>query len=241
MSKEIPCAGSRSQYVFCFGDEFCPVFRSGVFGINVLPLLTGAGVAGLAVAFASKETLSNFFGTLVIVADRPFRCGDMVRVGEVTGIVENIGMRSTRVRTGEETVVLIPNSRIESADIENISMRGVMRFAFSVGLVYSSTAADLERAEKTLHSIVDDFNGRDQERYKPRIFVDALGDSSIDIKCIMWLKTSDFKQEEIMRGDINRRIIDRFAAEKLEMAYNTVSNYLGNESDRPLRVRLERI
>ena len=98
-----------------------------IFQLNITTLLAGAGVAGLAVAFASRETLSNFFGTLVIILDRPFRIGDRVQIGEVDGIVQTVGMRSTRILTANESLFSIPNSRIAEVPVENISNCGVIR------------------------------------------------------------------------------------------------------------------
>jgi len=205
-----------------------------VFDLNVVPLLTGAGVAGLAVAFASKETLSNFFGTIVIIADKPFRCGDFIRLDGVSGIVLEVGMRSTRLLTGDDSIVLIPNSRIESANVENISLHGVMRYIFTLGLVYGSTGEDLQKAIAILHEIVDDFHGKDAERYRPRILFDSLGASSLNIKVIMWLKTSSFRQEEEWHTELNLAIVKRFSEANLNMAFNTVTNCLTGDPAHPL-------
>ncbi len=208
-----------------------------IFNFNITMLLTGAGVVGLAVAFASKETLSNFFGTMVIIWDKPFRCGDRVQVNGIDGIVSAVGMRSTRIHTPDETVYTIPNSQIESASIENISKRGVIRFVFTIGLVYETPEPDIRRAIAVLHKIVDDFHGQDVARYKPHVFFDDLGDSGLNIKVIMWLKTSSFAQEEQWRTEINLAIVKQFADENIVMAYTTTTGYLYGDRDHPLYIR----
>ena len=103
---------ARKVLKICFAMLTLFFIGQTIFDLNITALLAGAGVAGLAVAFASRETLANFFGTLVIILDAPFRCGDRVEIGGVDGIVESVGMRSTRIRTRNETLVVMPNRRI---------------------------------------------------------------------------------------------------------------------------------
>lgn len=196
-----------------------------IFQLNITTLLAGAGVAGLAVAFASRETLSNFFGTLVIILDRPFRIGDRVRIGEVDGIVQTVGMRSTRILTANESLFSIPNSRIAEVPVENISNCGVIRYSFVLGLVYGTTADQMEQAMQLLHGIADNFKGQDAPAYKPRIFFEALGSSALNIRIIMWLKTTSYVVEERLRTEVNLAIVRKFhRSPGLSLAFTTVTN-----------------
>lgn len=197
-----------------------------IFQLNITTLLAGAGVAGLAVAFASRETLSNFFGTLVIILDRPFRIGDRVRIGEVDGIVQTVGMRSTRILTANESLFSIPNSRIAEVPVENISNCGVIRYSFVLGLVYGTTADQMEQAMQLLHGIADNFKGQDAPAYKPRIFFEALGSSALNIRIIMWLKTTSYVVEEQLRTEVNLAIVRKFTEAGLSLAFTTVTNNL---------------
>ena len=205
-----------------------------IFELNLTALLTGAGVAGLAIAFASRETLANFFGTIVIIADKPFRCGDRIRLNGVDGIVTDVGMRSTRIATADETVYTIPNSQIESSMVENISRKGVIQFVFTVPLVYDTGADDLRRALAILHELLDNFHGKDQERYKPHIFFEELGASGLNLKVIMWLKTAKFPEEEALRTEINLAVVERFRAAGLSFAFNTVTGCLQGDPAHPI-------
>ena len=197
-----------------------------IFQLNITTLLAGAGVAGLAVAFASRETLSNFFGTLVIILDRPFRIGDRVQIGEVDGIVQTVGMRSTRILTANESLFSIPNSRIAEVPVENISNCGVIRYSFVLGLVYGTTADQMEQAMQLLHGIADNFKGQDAPAYKPRIFFEALGSSALNIRIIMWLKTTSYVVEERLRTEVNLAIVRKFTEAGLSLAFTTVTNNL---------------
>ena len=208
-----------------------------IFNLNITTLLAGAGVVGLAVAFASRETLSNFFGTLVIIWDNPFRCGDRVQIAGVDGLVTFIGMRSTRILTYNESEYTIPNSTIASANIENISNSGVIRLAFTVGLTYDTPPEKIVKAMSLLHNITDNFHGADQPEYIPRIFFDNLGNSAMNIKVIMWLKTASFIVEETWRTEINLAIIKTFNDENLIMAYNTVTNFVYGDPAHPIIVK----
>lgn len=197
-----------------------------IFQLNITTLLAGAGVAGLAVAFASRETLSNFFGTLVIILDRPFRIGDRVQIGDVNGLVQSVGMRSTRVITANESIFSIPNSRIAELAVENISSRGVIRYMFVLGLVYSTTSEQMQQAMKILHEVTDNFKGKDQVQYRPRIFFEEFAASSLNLRVIMWLKTTSFDTEEQLRTEVNLTILRRFNEAGLSLAFNTVTNSL---------------
>lgn len=195
-----------------------------IFDLNITTLLAGAGVVGLAVAFASRETLANFFGTMVIILDRPFRCGDRIQLGGIDGIVESVGMRSTRIRTDSESVYTIPNSTIASANIENISARGVIRYCMTLGLTYDTTAEEMETAMKIVHEVVDNFHGPDPEEYRPRVFFRSFGESALNLQLIMWFKTDNFEVEETWRTEIHLTLLRRFNEAGLDLAYNTVTN-----------------
>lgn len=197
-----------------------------IFQLNITTLLAGAGVVGLAVAFASRETLSNFFGTLVIILDRPFRIGDRVQIGDVNGLVQSVGMRSTRVITANESIFSIPNSRIAEQPIENISNRGVIRYTLVLGLDYETSAEQLQQAMTILREITTDFKGKDQPQYFPRIFFEEFGASALNIRVIMWLKTTSFDREEQLRTEVNLTILQRFNEAGLSLAFNTVTNNL---------------
>jgi MscS family membrane protein len=96
-------------------------------GYNVAGLLAGLGIGGLAVALAAKETLANLFGSIAVLLDRTFQVGDTIRQGDVTGVVENIGLRSTKVRTPEGYLVSIPNQLITNAPVINMGPAGARR------------------------------------------------------------------------------------------------------------------
>ena len=103
-------------------------------GFNATGILAGLGVGGLAVALAAQKSLENLFGGLSLIADQPVRVGDMCRFGSQQGTVEDIGLRSTRVRTLDRTVVTIPNADFATMQLENLAARDRMRLTATIGL-----------------------------------------------------------------------------------------------------------
>ena len=192
-----------------------------IFDLNITALLAGAGVVGLAVALAAKDTISNFFGTLVIIADAPFRIGDHVEAGGVSGIVEHVGMRSSKLRTADDTFCTVPNSVLTGGTVKNLSRRGVLKHEWLLTLVYDTTPEEMAAAVRILHELMDGYRGEDAPECAPRIYFSGFGESSLNIRAVMWFKTTSFREYEEMLGEMNAAILERFNAAGLEFAYPT--------------------
>jgi MscS family membrane protein len=169
-------------------------------GVSVASLIAGLGIGGLALALAAQKTVENLFGTVSIGVDQPLREGDFVRVGDVLGTVEAIGLRSTRVRTLDRTLVTIPNGQLADLQVESFSARDRIRLACTLGLVYATTADQLRRVLDGLESVL---------RSHPSIWPDnvlvklqGFGASSLDIEVMAWFQTSDWPTFQAIRQDI---------------------------------------
>ncbi|AZZ37400.1 mechanosensitive ion channel family protein [Bdellovibrio sp. qaytius] len=115
------------------------------FGVNVTAILAGLGLGGVALAFAAQDTVSNFFGTITILLDSPFRVGDHVKIIDVEGTIEEVGFRSTRIRSLSNSVVTVPNSVVAKEKIDNITeRRGICRFRHVLGFTYAATPEQIE-------------------------------------------------------------------------------------------------
>jgi MscS family membrane protein len=110
-----------------------------VFDIDVTALAAGVGIGGIAIAMASKESLENLLGSFTIFFDKPFLVGDLVSTGSITGTVEKVGFRSTRIRTFDKSIVTVPNKNMISAELDNLGKRKVRRARFYIGLTYDTT------------------------------------------------------------------------------------------------------
>ena len=197
-----------------------------IFKFNVTALITGAGVAGLAIAFAAQNTIANIFGALSIVSDEIFKIGDFIDVGGKRGTVESVGFRSTKLRSLDGTVWNLPNRLVADAAIENISQRRNIKFPFTLSLVYSTTPEQMQQALDILKEIFDAYPGFDHEHTPPKYSFTSFNSSSLDIGVIVWFDTRDFMEAQRMKQEINLQILDRFAAAGLSFAYPSVTNDL---------------
>ena len=200
-----------------------------LFSLNVTALITGAGVAGLAIAFAAQNTIANLFGALSIVTDKIFNIGDFSDVGGKRGTVEEVGFRSTKLRSLDGTVWNLPNRVVTDAAIENISKRGNIKYTFTLSLVYQTTHEQRKQALDILKDIFSSYQGFDQEKYPAKFSFSTFNSSSLDIGVIVWFNTRDFMAAQGMKQEINLAILERFAAAGLSFAYPTVTNYLVNK------------
>ena len=199
-----------------------------IFHLDITALLAGAGVIGLAIALAAKDTVSNFFGTIVIIADCPFRLGDRIKAGDVNGIVTHVGMRSSKITTADESVYTIPNSMLTNTTVCNVNRSGRIKHVMDIGLTYDTAPEQMEQAMKILHEITDNFHGPDAAGYAPHIFFSQFAASSMNIHVIMWFKTNSFIEEEALLNELNMTILKRFNEAGLSMAYPTQTIYLEN-------------
>jgi len=201
-----------------------------IFDLNITALLAGAGVVGLAVALAAKDTVSNFFGTLVIVADSPFRLGDRISAGGVDGIVVHVGMRSSKIATDDESLCTVPNSVLANALVRKSNRRGYLKHVLDIGLSYDTTAEQMKRAMDILHEIMDDFHGPDDREHAPHVFFSGFSDSALTIRAIIWLKCDSFADEEPLLTELHLEVLKRFAEAGLDIAYPTSTVYLAGDT-----------
>ena len=201
-----------------------------IFDLNITALLASAGIIGLAIALAAKDTVSNFFGTIVIIADCPYRIGDRIESGKINGIVTHIGMRSTRIMTADESVYTIPNSELTNTPLCNINRRGCIKHAMDLGLTYDTSPEQMEKALRILHEILDNFHGPDPSKQSPHIYFSGFGAYSLNIHVIIWLKTISFAEEEKLLNELNLAILKRFNEAGLKFAYPTQTLFLAGQS-----------
>ena len=199
-----------------------------IFNLNITALLASAGIIGLAIALAAKDTVSNFFGTIVIIADCPVRIGDRIETDKINGIVTHIGMRSSKILTADESVYTVPNSLLTNGPLCNINRKGCIKHVLELGLTYDTSSEQMEKALGILHEILDDFHGPDDSKHSPHIFFSGFGAYSLNIHAIIWLKTDSFAEEEKLLNELNMKILKRFNEAGLSFAFPTQTLYLSN-------------
>jgi len=191
------------------------------YGVNVTAVLAGLGVGGLALAFAAKETISDVFGGVSIFTSRPFKVGDWVKVAGVSGTVKEVGLRHTRIRSIDKRLVTIPNSKVASSVIENISSAPRKMTEVTIGLTYGTKDRDVGKAMGILTKIIND---REDCENDPLIVFKEFADSSVNLMLRYWIiKKSEFMQ---IRSEVNLEIKKRFDKAKLDFAFPTQTIHL---------------
>ncbi|AGH96012.1 mechanosensitive ion channel family protein [Pseudobdellovibrio exovorus] len=150
------------------------------FGVNVTTLLAGLGIGGIAIAFAAQDTVANLFGTITIILDDPFKIGDTIKIGETEGIVEEVGFRSTSIRTPYNSLLSIPNSVMAKERIDNLSKRkGWIRFRHILGFTYDATPQMLQSFCENLRYQLFQDESVDSKRIV--VHFNSYGDSSLNV------------------------------------------------------------
>jgi len=211
----------RALKVFVALVALLAVFQN--LGFNATGILAGLGVGGLAVALAAQRSLENLFGGLSLIADQPVRVGDMCRFGSQQGTVEDIGLRSTRVRTLDRTVVTIPNADFATMQIENLAARDRMRLAATIGLRCETTPDQLRWVLIELKRLL-----LSHPKVSPdpaRVRFTKLGASSLDIEIFAFVKTGDGDEFLAVQEDLLLRIMDIVAASGTGFAFPSQVSY----------------
>jgi MscS family membrane protein len=194
-------------------------------GFDVATVLAGLGIGGLALAMAAKDTISNMFGGVMIFTDKPFKIKDRVKIGGFDGVIEEIGIRSTRLRTLAGTQVTIPNAKFTDGMVENVSREPNRKIVLNLGLTYDTKPDQMELAMKLLKEINEN-NPRTEE--KVLISFNSFGDFSLGILYIYYIR----KGEDILgvQTEVNMEILRKFNENGLEFAFPTQTIYAQMEN-----------
>jgi len=196
-------------------------------GINIAAVLTGLGIGGIAIAFAAQKTLENLFGGLMIISDHPVRVGDFCRAGDHLGTVENIGLRSTRIRTLKRTVVSIPNGQLALMSLENFAMRDKSWFHHTLRLRYETTADQLRYILAEIRKML--YGHSKVETLSARIRFVRFGDSSLDLEVFAYVLETKYEPFLPIQEDLLLRIIDIVEASGSGFALPSQTTYLAGD------------
>ena len=192
-------------------------------GINVSAFVASLGLGGLAFALAAKDTAANLFGSLVLFTDRPFKIGDWVQTSDVERTIEDIGIRSTKVRTFSQALVTIPNATMANTAITNWTRMGKRRIKMRIGLTYSTSTAQMENILKEIRELLE--NHQDIHE-NAMIYFGEFADSSLSIFCYFFTKTTVWAEYLHVREIINLEIMKIVEKNKAEFAFPSQSLYI---------------
>lgn len=197
-------------------------------GVNVSALLAGLGVGGLAVALAGQRTVENLFGGIMLILDQPVRVGDFCRFGDKLGTVEDIGLRSTKVRTLERTVVSIPNGSFSQLELENFASRDKIWLKAELGLRYETSAAQLQAVIASLRALLLAHPRVDPDPARVR-FV-RFGAYSLDLEVFAYINTGDINEFLAIREEIYLQMMAAIEAAGTGFAFPSQTLYLGKDT-----------
>jgi MscS family membrane protein len=194
---------------------------------QIKTILLSAGVGGIAIALAAKDTIANFFGSVTIFADRPFQIDDLVKIGEHLGPVEEVGFRSTRVRTLQGHLVTVPNSVITNSIVENIGRRPFIRRTSNITITYDSGHTKAKRTVEIIKEVLADVPevNTDPDR-PPRVYFSDFNDWSLNIYMSYWVKPPDYWLYHQVNQRVNLEIMKHFEAEQIEFAFPSQTLYV---------------
>lgn len=194
-------------------------------GINVTALIASLGIGGLAIALAAKDTAANLFGGLTILADKSLKIGEWVKVGDVEGVVEDLGMRTTKIRTFEKSLITVPNQYIANNPIENFSRRNIRRIKMTIGVVYDTPADVVRKIVNDIKKMLEEHPdvAKDQVII---VYFDEFADSSLNIFIYFFANTSNWLEYIQIKHDINLRIMDIVEKNGSSFAFPSRSIYV---------------
>jgi MscS family membrane protein len=206
-------------------------------GLKVSTLLAGLGVGGLAVALAAQDTLKNLMGSIMILLDKPYKVGQRIVAKGHDGVVEEIGLRSTRLRllTGHQTA--IPNEEMARSDIENIGQRPHIRRLTNIGITYDTPPEKIEKAVDIILKILDNHEGMDPE-FPPRAYFSEYNPYSLNILVLYWYHPADYWGYMEFSQWVNLQIAREFQKEVIKFAFPTTTTFLSQDDSQPLYVNL---
>jgi len=193
-------------------------------GFKLTTLLGAAGIAGVAVGFASQTSLSNIISGIFLIWEKPFQIGDVLQVGSTTGAVQAIDLLSTKLRTFDNKYVRIPNETLIKSEVTNITRFPIRRLDIQLGVAYKE---DIARIVEVLKEVADR-NPNCLDEPEPIILFRGFGDSALEFLFGVWFAKEDFIE---LRNSIYREIKERFDQEGIEIPFPHRTLYTGSATD----------
>jgi len=208
-----------------------------VTGVKIGPLLASLGIGGIAIALAAKDSIANFFGTLTILFDKPFQVGERILIDNYDGVVEDVGFRSTRIRTLTGHLVTIPNEKVVNSGLENIGKRPHIRWLTNITITYDTPPDRVEKAVSIIKEILDNHEGMHPD-FPPRVYFNGFNDWSLNIMVIAWYHPANYwdMQEWLQRTCLE--VLRRFNDEGIDFAFPSRTLYLANDDKRQLKLKM---
>lgn len=195
-------------------------------GVNVTSVVAGLGIGGIAIALAVQSILGDIFASFSIFIDKPFEVGDYIVSGKDSGIVQKIGIKTTRLKALQGEELVVPNKDLIESRIQNFKMMEKRRIVFTLGLVYGTDMEKLKRIPTIIKGIIDKINSADFDR----AHFSSYGDSSLDYEIVYFVNSSEYGEYMNIQQEVNLAIYKKFGEEGIEFAYPTQTVFLNRET-----------
>jgi len=194
---------------------------------NIRTLLAGVSITGLAVGLAAQDTVGNLFGAAAVFMDKPFKIGDRIKMGDIEGVVEEMGLRSTRIRNGDGHVITVPNKTVGNSTIVNITQRPNIKTVLNIGVTYDTPAGQVRQALDILTEVFQ----KHPETHDVIVGFNQFADSALNLNVIHWWKSLDYKLYVAGMQEINLEIKRRFDEAGIGFAFPSRTVYLRQDND----------
>ena len=191
-------------------------------GIEVTSLIAGLGIGGIAVAFALQAILGDLFSSFTLYFDKPFSVGDYIVIGDISGTVEHIGIKSTRLRALQGEEIILSNADLTSSRIHNYKRMEQRRITFTFGVLYETSSEKL----KKIPTMVRDMFENVQKAEIVRVYFTNLGESSLDFQVVYRVLSADYDDYAEIQQNVNLALVETFEKEEIAFAYPTRTLYL---------------
>ncbi len=196
-------------------------------GGDIKTILAGVGIGGLVIALAAQKTLENLFGGVALISDEPIRVGDFCRFVDKSGTVEDIGLRSTKVRTLDRSILSVPNGQLSLMTLENLTLRDKFLFKHNIGLRYETTPEQVRRVLEEVRELLRNHPNVDQETARVRLI--GLGDSALTVEVFSYLRETDYNAFLETQEQLLMSILDIVVAAGSGLAYPSHALYLNRQ------------
>lgn len=186
-------------------------------GINVTSLIAGLGIGGIAIALAAQNVLGDLFSSFALLFDKPFIPGDFIVVGENSGVVQKVGIKTTRIKALQGEEIIIPNNKLTSARIQNFKRMEERRVAFDIGIIYDTPLSKVKKIPTIIREIID---SEENTRFGRTHFT-TFGDSALLFETVYFVTNSDYEQYMDAQQSINLKIMEEFEKNKIRFALPT--------------------
>lgn len=201
-------------------------------------LIAGLGIGGLAFALAAQDSIKNIFGSIVLFVDKPFEIGDRIVIDGHDGPVEEVGLRSTKVRTLEGHLVTIPNGELANKTIRNIGKRPYIRRLLNITITFDTPPDKINRALEIVNDLLENHEGM-REDFPPRVYFSDFNSDSLNLLILYWYHPPHYWDYMAFSEKLNKEIFRLFNEEGIDFAFPTQTLYLAGDPSRPISMGLE--